>query len=368
MSKRNNGGPPFKADHVGSLLRPERLLNARREMKAGNLDGAALKEIEDQCILEVIALQEDVGLQSITDGEFRRDIWHYDFLSGLMGIELVDAIQGPAFSGGQMVQSLAVTGKIENPNGVMIDHFKFLESNTTKTAKFCIPSPSIAYYRGGRALIDEGVYPDLESFWSDLCAAYADEIELLAAAGCTYLQLDDTTFAMFGDPKMRKMVEDRGDDADDLIKTFANSINRSIAARPADFAITVHMCRGNFRSQWLAEGGYEPVAERMFGGLEVDGFFMEWDSERAGGFEPLRFAPKDACIVLGLVTSKFPELESKDYLKRRIDEASKFVSLDQLCLSPQCGFASTHEGNKLSEDEERRKLELVVETAAEVWG
>lgn len=366
MSDRSK--PPFRGDHVGSLLRPERLHAARAKFESGDLDATGLKAVEDECITEAVAMQESVGLKGITDGEFRRKTWHYDFLCGLDGIEESVESQGPAFQAGHNVSSLAVTGKIGNPNGVMLDHFDYLKSVTKETPKFCIPSPSLVYYRGGRALMNQDVYSDLEPFWDDLAAAYRAEVDMLGAAGCKYLQLDDTSFAMLCDAKVRKNMTERGDDPDDLVEAFGRGITAALRDRPADMAVTVHMCRGNFQSSWIGEGGYEPVAEAMFAGVPVDGFFMEWDTDRAGGFEPLRFVPDDKIVVLGIMTSKLPELETKDDLKRRIDEAAQYVPLERLCLSPQCGFASTVEGNKLTQDDQKRKLALVVETAAEVWG
>lgn len=368
MTETSRDKPPFRADHVGSLLRPDNLHDARAKRADDEIDAAALKEVEDACIRDAVAMQESVGLRGVTDGEFRRRSWHYDFLCGLEGIEQEGASQGPTFSAGHAVNSLTVTDKISNPNGVMLDHFDFLNDTANQTAKFCIPSPNLAYHRGGRALIDATVYPETDAFWDDLCAAYQTEIEMLFDRGCRYLQLDDTTFAMLCDDKVRQGMTDRGDDPAELIRTYARGIARALENKPADLNVTVHMCRGNFQSTWIAEGGYEIVAEDMFAGVPVDGFFMEWDTDRAGGFEPLRFAPDDTNIVLGLVSSKLPELETKDDLKRRIDEAAKYVPLERLCLSPQCGFASTVQGNKLSQDDQKRKLALVVETATEVWG
>jgi len=356
--------PPYRADHVGSLLRPQKLADARSQI----LPTDELKAIEDDCIRDVVRMQESAGLKSVTDGEFRRESWNFDFLSGFDGLELIEESQGPAFSGGYRPQSLNTKAKIANPNGVMVESFKFLKSVSTATAKLCIPSPSLAYHRGGRALISEEIYPDLAEFWQDLWAAYRAEISMLGEAGCEYLQLDDTTYAMLCDPKVRDQMKARGEDADDLVATYADGVNQVLSERPDGMAVTVHMCRGNFQSSWIAEGGYEPVAEEMFSTINVDGFFMEWDSDRAGGFEPLRFVRDDQIVVVGLITSKTPELESKDDIKRRLDEAAKFVPLERLCLSPQCGFASTQHGNKLTEDEQRRKLELVVEIADEVWG
>lgn len=359
---------PYRADHVGSLLRPPHLHEARAKRASGQISAEQLAEVEDGCIKGAIAMQESVGLQCATDGEMRRRYWHYDYLCGFDGIEEVQQHQGPTFKGGSAFSSLEVTGKIANPNGVMLDHFRFLRDTAKVTPKFCIPSPSLAYHRGGRDLIDKQTYPDLAEFWADLEAAYRAEIAMLYAEGCRYLQLDDTTFAMLCDPKVRQQMKDRGDDADALITRYGRSIAASIKDKPDDMAITVHMCRGNMASSWIAEGGYEPVAEAMFAETPVDGFFMEWDSERAGGFEPLRFAPKDTRIVLGLVSSKFPDMETIDDLESRVDEAAKYVPMENLALSPQCGFASTVEGNLISEDDQKRKLALVVEAADRIWG
>ncbi len=368
--------PPFRADQVGSLLRPARLADARAKAAKGEItaeslggtDDGSLRAVENECIREAVAAQERAGLHAVTDGEFRRGSWVMDFFLGLDGIEEKELSDVPAFSSGFRPTSMATTGKIGNPTGVTVEDFKFLKSVATKTAKQCIPSPSLAYHRGGRAMIDKGIYPEIEDYWRDLWSAYKNEVKLLADAGCSYLQLDDTTFAMICDPKVRQSFVDRGDDPDAMLATYARGINEVAAARPDGMAITVHMCRGNFQSSWIAEGGYEPVAELLFSEVNVDGFFMEWDSERSGGFEPLRFVRDDQIVVLGLITSKTPELEDKDLIKRRLDEAAKYVPLERLCLSPQCGFASTHQGNKLSEDEQWRKLEWVVEIADEVWG
>ncbi len=360
--------PPFRGDHVGSLLRPQRLHEARAKFQKGEIPREALTAVEDECIREAVQKQENVGIKGVTDGEFRRTMWHYDYLLSLEGIEEKAEHQGPAFADGLTFGSLLTTGKISNPKGIMLDHFQYLKSVATVTPKFNIPSTSLAYHRGGRKLIDQDVYPDIEEFWQDLTTAYQRELEMLSEQGCRYLQIDDTTFAMLCDPKVRNQMVERGDEPDDLILRYAQTITKVLAERPADLGATVHMCRGNNKSSWLAEGGYEPVAETMFGNVEIDGFFMEWDTDRAGDFQPLRYAPKDTRIVLGLISSKFPQLEAKDDLKRRIDEAAQYVPLENLCLSPQCGFASTVEGNLMSEDDQWRKLALVVETAEEVWG
>ena len=366
--------PPFRADHVGSLLRPSRLRDARRKFVDGSITIDELRKVEDKCISEVIKKQEECGLKAVTDGEFRRTLWHYDFLCGLEGVDQLDSTQGPKFqseattAGGGNVNNLGVSSKIINQQGIMIDHFSYLHSNTSVGSKFCIPSPSLAYHRSGPALIDRDVYPSLETFWTDLCNAYRDQIVHLGNAGCTYLQFDDTTFAMLCDPKVRRQMEDRGDDPAELIRIYGKSITQAIVEHPNNMTVTVHMCRGNARSSWLAEGGYELVAEDMFSGVPVDGFFMEWDTSRAGGFEPLRFAPRDKMIVLGLVSSKFGKLERKDDLKRQVEEAAKYIPLENLCISPQCGFASTAAGNIISEDDQWRKLTFLVEVAEEIWG
>ena len=364
------GNPPFRADHVGSLRRPQRLLEARAKFKKGELPREALTELENECIREAVIGQQNVGLKGVTDGEFRRQMWHYDFLTSLEGIDEKAAHQGPTFKDGFTLGSLVTSSKIKNPEGgIMLDHFNYLKSVADVMPKFNIPATSLAYHRGGRDLIDREVYPDLDEFWEDLTLAYQAEIDMLYAAGCRYLQLDDTTFAMLCDPKIRQQMVERGDEPDELITRYAQTITKVLAERPDDLTVTVHMCRGNAKSSWLAEGGYEPVAEIMFNNARVDGFFMEWDTDRAGDFHPLRFAPRDGTrIVLGLVSSKFPALEPKDELKRRIDEATQYVPLENLCISPQCGFSSNEHGNLITHDEQWRKLAHVVETATEVWG
>jgi 5-methyltetrahydropteroyltriglutamate--homocysteine methyltransferase len=366
--------PPFRADHVGSLLRPPALLTARAAHAAGRLDAAGLREIEDDAIRDVIAMQDEVGLTTVTDGEFRRTSWHMDFIYSLGGISRSDEQLTVAFqnaTGGLEFTSAAlrVDGPIRLEETIFGADFEFLAANTgpDQVAKLTIPSPSMVHYRGGRAAIDPAVYPDEEQFWADLSAAYAEQIRRVAAAGCTYLQLDDTSLAYLNDPAQRELLASRGDDPLHQHERYIRQLNAALAGRPDGLHVTTHMCRGNFRSSWAAEGGYEFVAEALFGQLDVDGFFCEWDDERSGGFEPLRFVPPGKQVVLGLVTTKQGVLESKDDLKRRIDEASRFVPLDQLCLSPQCGFSSTVEGNALSYDQEVAKLALIVETAAEVW-
>jgi len=346
--------PPFRADQVGSLLRPPGLAEARKRRDIS---------FQQDAIRDVVARQEAIGLQGITDGEFSRDWWHLDFLAQLEGVAL-KTNPGPKFGGTEEQPPIpVVTGKVSYSREIMLEDFRFLKSCTSRTAKFTIPSPSMLHLRAGRAGI---AYEDMEEFWSDAAAAYRAAIAAFAAAGCSYLQLDDVAFAYLCDPKIRDNCRRNGDDPDALPRTYAATINRALQGRPPGMAITMHTCRGNFKSAWVAEGGYEPVAEAMFS-CAVDGFFMEFDSARAGGFEPLRLLPRGKKAVLGLVTSKSPELESKSHLKMRIDEAAKFVPLEDLCLSPQCGFSSTHHGNRLTEDEQWRKLERVIEVAKEVW-
>jgi 5-methyltetrahydropteroyltriglutamate--homocysteine methyltransferase len=352
--------PPFHADQVGSLLRPAEL-HAARKAKSPEL-----KSIEERCIADAIRKQEALGLQSITDGEFRRDFWHLDFLKQLDGIELVP-VTGMTFNAQDVPPMASVTGKVGCSRPIMVEHFTYLKSVTRKTPKFCMPSPGSAHFRGGRNAISRTVYPDLDEFWADIGAAYRKAIGHLYAAGCRYLQLDDVGFSYLCDEKVRENFRKNGDDPATLAPAYAGSINAALEGRPADLAVTMHTCRGNFRSTWFAAGNYQDaVVEAMFS-ARVDGFFMEWDSERAGGFAPLRLLPKGRKVVLGLVTTKSGALEPKDALKKRIDEAAKVVPLENLCLSPQCGFASTHHGNQLSEDEQWRKLGRVVEVAREVW-
>jgi 5-methyltetrahydropteroyltriglutamate--homocysteine methyltransferase len=358
--------PPFHADQVGSLLRPKELHEARASAKAGRLPAAELKAVEDRCIQQAVKKQEAVGLQAVTDGEFRRDFWHLDFLKQLDGVELTK-VTGLTFNAEDVPPMASVTGKIGCSRPIMVEDFKYLKSVATRMPKFTMPSPGSAHFRGGRNAISRTVYPELDEFWADLGAAYAKAIRHLYDAGCRYLQLDDVGFSYLCDDKVRENFKKNGDDPKDLPRAYADAINSALANRPADLAVTMHTCRGNFRSTWFAAGGYQDeVVEAMFS-AGVDGFFMEYDSERAGGFEPLRLLPKGKKVVLGLVTTKSAALESKDNLKRRIDEAARYVPLENLCLSPQCGFASTHHGNKLSEDEQWKKLERIVEVAHEVW-
>ena len=360
--------PPFRADQVGSLLRPAHLAQARARWRRGELEAAELASIEDDAIRDAVARQEAIGLEGITDGEFRRDWWHLDFLAQLEGVELADN-RGARFRfAGQDEQPpiASVTGKIACTRPIMAGHFAFLKSATSRTAKMTIPSPSMLHLRGGRAAISREAYPDLDAFWDDVAAAYRVAIRHLADAGCTYLQLDDITFAYLCDPKIQENCRRNGDDPSALPATYARTINAALAGRPPGMTVTIHTCRGNFKSAWVAEGGYDPVAQAMFS-TDVDGWFMEFDSARAGGFEPLRHVPRGRRVVLGLVSTKLGELESKDAILRRIEEASRHVPLEDLCLSPQCGFSSTHHGNALSHDDQWRKLERVVEVAREVW-
>ena len=367
--------PPFRADHVGSLLRPSRLLQARDDFSAGAIDAAELRGFEDEAIRDVVRKQEETGLQSATDGEFRRASWHMDFIYQLDGISKEAGQISVRFHRGDgdiefTPAALHVGGKLGVSRTIFGEDFDFLAGTvTTNLPKLTIPSPSMVHYRGGRAAIDPSVYPELDLFWDDLTSAYAEEVRRLGEQGCTYLQFDDTSLAYMNDPHQREYVASIGGDPEHQHLEYIRHINESLAARPDGMSVTTHMCRGNFRSAWAAEGGYDFVAEALLNELQVDGFFMEWDDERSGGFEPLRFLPKgEKQVVLGLVTTKRGELESKDEVKRRIEAAAKHAPIEQLCLSPQCGFSSTVEGNVLLEEEQWAKLRLVVEVANEVWG
>jgi methionine synthase II (cobalamin-independent) len=366
--------PPFRADHVGSLLRPPELHAARAEFAAGRISADDLRAVEDAAIRDVVRLQEDVGLQSATDGEFRRATWHMDFIYQLGGISKASDDMHVTFHNEHgdiewTPASLHVGAPIHLEHTIFSDHFEFLKSTVTRNVpKLTIPSPSMVHYRGGRAAIDPSVYADDEQFWSDLSAAYADEVRRLGDLGCTYLQLDDTSLAYLNDPQQRAQIAARGDDAEHQHLRYIKQINAALAGRPEGMRVTTHMCRGNFRSSWVAEGGYDFVAEALFNELDVDGFFLEYDDARSGGFEPLRFVPKGKMVVLGLVTTKRGDLENPDVLKRRIEQASEFVDVDQLCLSPQCGFSSTVEGNTLTREQQIAKLRLIVDVAQEVWG
>ncbi len=370
--------PPFRADHVGSLLRPERLRKARADHKAGTIDDAELKAVEDDCIREVVQQQRDVGLQDATDGEFRRTSWHMDFIYSLDGVSQVSGeslhVQFRNEEGeyDYAPPAMRVDGKVALPGDGPIfgEAFSFLNETVGDgvTAKLTVPSPSMVHYRGGNSSIDHDVYPDMEEFWGDLTAAYSEQAKRVHALGGRYLQLDDTSLAYINDPAQRKHIEEIGGDPDHLHEQYIANINKALAGKPDDLAITTHLCRGNNQSMWAAEGGYDFVAEALFGDLNVDGYFLEYDDERSGTFEPLRFVPKGKQVVLGLVTTKRAQLEDKDTLKRRIEEASKYVDVDQLCISGQCGFSSTEEGNKLTIDDQLAKLRLIVEVADEVWG
>ena len=365
--------PPFRADHVGSLLRPPELKAARERFATGEITAAQLRAVEDAAIREAVAMQERLGLQGITDGEFRRGSWHMDFLYRLGGVTRVEQQLSVRFHNEKgdiefTPAALQVTGRISLQESIFGADFAFLKSIAKGTPKLTIPSPSMIHYRGGRASIDAGVYPDMGDFWRDLSGAYADEVEQLGKLGCTYLQLDDTSLAYLNDPAQRRHMAQIGGDADQQHLVYIDTINAALAKKPPGMTVCTHLCRGNFRSSWVAEGGYDHVADALFGRLNVDGFFLEYDDDRSGGFEPLRFVPRGKKVVLGLVTSKRGAIESKDALKRRIDQAARYVPLDQLALSPQCGFSSTIDGNALTMDEQAAKLRLIVETARDVWG
>ena len=366
--------PPFRADHVGSLLRPPALLEARAKFAAGEIDAVALRSVEDAAIRDAVAMQEEVGLQSATDGEFRRATWHMDFIYQIGGIAKTPGNLSVQFRNADGTieftpAAMKVESKLTINQTIFENDFKYLQSVVRSALpKLTIPSPNMVHYRGGPAMIDPDIYPDIEEFWSDLSAAYAEEVRRLGDLGCRYLQLDDTSLAYLNDPSQRAEIAGRGEDAEHLHLRYIRQVNNAIANRPASMAVTTHMCRGNFRSSWVAEGGYDFVAEALFSELAVDGFFLEYDDERSGGFEPLRFVPKGKMVVLGLITTKRGQLEDPDVIKRRIDEAAKYVPLDQICLSPQCGFSSTVEGNVLTADEQRAKLALIVQIARDVWG
>lgn len=368
MSQRRK--PPFRADQVGSLLRSAPVKEARTRRLAGEITPGQLKEVEDAEIAKLVAKQESIGLEAVTDGEFRRSWWHYDFLAGLTGVELVSVAQGLQFKGTQTkAEGLHVHDRIDFPaDHPMLDHFRYLKSVAKAVPKMTIPSPTALHFRGGRQAIEKSAYPEMEPFFDDLGRAYGKAVTAFGEAGCTYLQLDEVFVAYLCDDAQRQMLRDRGDDPDELLHVYADLVNAACAGRTPGMTISMHLCRGNFRSTWMAQGGYERVADILFNKMNVDAYFMEYDSERAGGFEPLRFLPKGKQVVLGVMTSKTGALESKDQLTRRIEEAATFAPLDQLCLSPQCGFASTEEGNLLAEEEQWAKLARCVEVAREVWG
>jgi len=362
--------PPFRADHVGSFLRPAPLKEARAKREKGEIDAAALKAVEDREIEKIIRRQEDIGLKAVTDGEFRRAFWNYDFLGALDGVEAYLGERKIKFQGvNPKPIMLRVTGKLGSFSGhPMLEHFGFVRDHARVMPKMTIPTPSSLHFRYGRDAVPESIYPDMNDFYRDLGQTYRKAIRAFADAGCRYLQLDEVNFTYLCDPKLREQVANRGDDPEQLPAIYAGMINAAISDIPPDMTITMHLCRGNFRSTFVASGGYEPVGEILFNSIGVHGYFMEYDTERAGGFEPLRFVPRGKTVVLGLVTTKSGRLESRDEIRRRIDEAAKFIDLDQLCLSPQCGFASTEEGNVLAEEEQWAKLKMIVEVAEEVWG
>ena len=361
---------PFRADHVGSLLRPAALKAARAKHAKGEITDAELKAVEDREIDRIINKQEEIGLKLATDGEFRRSWWHFDFYKGLDGVEMFDTGRGIVFAGVETkAEAIRIVGKLGFSGHPHLDHFKFLKARTKVTPKMTIPAPSTMHFRQGRQNIDKQAYPDLDAFFDDLADTYQKAIRAFYDAGCRYLQLDDTAWSMICDPKEREHSRGRGDNPDALPAKYAEMTNKALAGKPADMTITMHSCRGNFRSTYIASGAYDFVAEQMLGNVNIDGYFLEYDTERSGSFAPLRFVPKgNKIVVLGVVTSKDGALESKDAIKRRIDEATRYVALDQLCLSPQCGFASTEEGNVLTEDQQWAKLRMIVELADEVWG
>jgi 5-methyltetrahydropteroyltriglutamate--homocysteine methyltransferase len=363
--------PPFRADHVGSLLRPPAVHEARARRAAGEISAAELREVEDAAIADAVRTVEGLGMRSVTDGEFRRAWFHLDFLEQLDGVAVTGNIAASSDAAATVHMTppkLSVVGPLRHTRDIQVDDYRYLASVVTETPKVSIPSPTMVHFRGGRAAIDIEAYPDLEQFFTDLAACYRAELDALYAAGCRYVQLDDTNLAYLCDPVMRAGAVERGDDPDALPHAYAELINHVITGRPDDLVIGIHLCRGNFRSTWFAQGSYEPVAEVLFTELGVDAYFLEYDDERSGDFSPLRFVPANKTVVLGLVTSKRPELESVDELATRVDEASKYVPLDQLCLSPQCGFASTVEGNQMTPDQQWAKLSRVVEAAGKIWG
>jgi len=364
--------PPFRADHVGSLLRPTELLEARTKRHKGEISADELSAAEDASIKKAVAMQESVGLQGITDGEHRRTFFHIDFLEKLEGVEVKGGLPVKFHTKTAQIEfsppSMRVSGELKRSGGIVTEDFKYLKSITKGTPKIAIPSPTMLHFRGGRNAVDETAYPDMEDFFRDLAKAYQGELADLGALGCTYLQFDDTNLAYLCDPAQHQRVRDMGEDPALLPHLYARMVNDAIADKPDDMAICIHLCRGNFQSAWVAEGGYDPVAEALFQEMNVDGYFLEYDDERSGGFEPLRFVPKGKTVVLGLISTKVRALESKDEIKRRIEEASKYVDMEYLALSPQCGFSSTVEGNDISEDEQKAKLLLVKEISDEVWG
>ena len=368
--------PPFRADHVGSLLRPPVLLEARHQRERGEIDDVQLRAVEDRCIRDVVKMQEDIGLQAVTDGEYRRKLWNVDFVRKFAGVVVKEGLAAEAdksFQGGDAKLQRSptrfdVTGKLKRVREHEVENFKFTQSVTNVTAKLSIPSPSVLHFRGGRGGVSQEAYPDMAEFFTDLARVYREEIHALGAAGCTYLQIDDTNLAYLCDPKMREGAKKIGEDPDRLPSLYANLINECVKDRPANMVVCTHLCRGNFASAWVAEGGYDPVAEVLFNELKVDGYFLEFDSPRAGNFAPLRYLPEGKRLMLGLVTTKTGELENPDDLKRHIDEAAKVAPFDQLGIAPQCGFSSTVLGNKLTVEDQIAKLRLIVQVARDVWG
>ena len=368
--------PPFRADHVGSLLRPPALLEARDKRERGEIDDAQLRTVEDRCIRDVVKMQEDIGLQAVTDGEYRRKLWNVDFIKKFEGVLVKEGLAedaGKSFQGGDAnVQRsptrFEVSDKLKRVREHEVENFKFTQSVSKVTAKLSIPSPSVLHFRGGRGGVSAAAYPEMKDFFTDLARVYREEIQALAVAGCTYLQIDDTNLAYLCDPKMREGAKKIGEDPDRLPSLYANLINECIKDRPANMVVCTHLCRGNFASAWVAEGGYDPVAEVLFNELKVDGYFLEFDSPRAGNFAPLRYLPKGKRLMLGLVTTKTGQLEDADELKRRIDEAAKVAPLDQFGIAPQCGFSSTVLGNKLTVTDQIAKLQLIVDVARDIWG
>jgi len=368
-----NHKPIFRADHVGSLLRPERLHEARSRLEHGEITGDELRAIEDDCIAEVAKLQEDAGLQVITDGEFRRTVWWYEFIDALKGVEIAEPDKDAAFSGGNeeweyLPKTVRTVGKVGRPGEIMLREFEVLRAATNRTPKITIPSPSRIHFHGGRAAVDKTAYPDMEQFWSDVALVYQQEIASLETSGCTYIQIDDPVLTYFLDERLRANVSDIGEDPDELLSKYVEVINQCIAKRKPETQIGIHLCRGNSRSKWVAAGPYEPIAETIFPHLNVDTYLLEYDDERSGGFEPLRFMPDEKTVVLGLVTTKSGQLEDTDTLKRRVDEASKFQPMASLAISPQCGFASEVGGNIITLKDQIEKLRLVVHAAEDIWG
>jgi 5-methyltetrahydropteroyltriglutamate--homocysteine methyltransferase len=359
---------PFRADHVGSLLRTPTVLENRLRWKQGEISAETLRAIENREIAETVKRLEATGMKAITDGEFRRDYFHLDFLKQLEGVSVTGGIGANIASDGFTPPKLSVTGKLKHVRNIQVDDFNFLKSVTTETPKVSIPSPTMVHFRGGRKSIDINAYPDMDVFFEDLAACYRAEIAALYAAGCRYIQLDDTNLAYLCDPKMRADAKERGEDPNELPRTYAALINSVIDNRPADLTVGIHLCRGNYRSTWFAEGGYEPVAEVLFNSINVDAYFLEYDDERSGDFAPLRFVPKNKVVVLGIMSSKLADLESVGALTKRIKEAAKYMPLENMCVSPQCGFSSTHHGNSLTDVQQWKKFERLVKTAETIWG